>query len=131
MIRSFFIGFLILSTLTAKGAGVQIAASACGSVSALRDIISAVSPHADKTAGTSGESSRFSSCNRFNSLNSHLLTLSDGSSDDYIVVPSLDGDTCLIRFEGICDSAASSTDEGMYCCSSGLSPPSRHGFCRE
>jgi hypothetical protein len=123
LIRSIFIGFLILSTLTAKGAGTQIAAGTCGSVSALKELISAASACAEKTAGSSCESSRISGCDSFKSVNSHLLTANNGSSDEYIIVPPLDSDTCLICYDGIYDCGTSPVDKGMYCCRSGLSPP--------
>ncbi|NLK87741.1 MAG: hypothetical protein GX279_09655 [Clostridiaceae bacterium] len=123
MIRSIFIGFLILSTLTAKGAGIQAAASTSGTASALKELIGAASAHAQKNAGPSCESSRISSCNGFKSVNSHLLPLNTGSSEVYITTPPLDADTCLMGFDGIYDCGVSRIDEGMYSCRSGLSPP--------
>ncbi len=123
MIRSIFIGFLILSTLTAKGAGIQIAASTSGTASALRDLISAASSHAERAVGSSCESGRISSCNSFKSVNSQLLPLDNGNSEVYFVTPPQDGDTCLMYFGGIYECRASRTDKGAYCCRSGLSPP--------
>jgi hypothetical protein len=122
LIRSIFIGFLILTTLTANDAGVQIAAGTSGTAAALRDIINAASAYAEKTAGTSGEGSLISSCKGLKSVNSHLLSLNDGS-EVYTAVSSSEGDIGLVCFGGIYECGSSRVDKGMYCCRSGLSPP--------
>ena len=123
MIRSIFIGFLILSTLTTKGAEAQIAASTNISAVALRDLISAASACAEKAGGTSCESSRIINCSSFESINSHILSLNNNSNEVFIVALPSDGNLFLARGEGIQDFAALPTDKGMYCCKSGLSPP--------
>ncbi len=148
MIRSIFIGFLILSALTTKGAEAQIAASTRISAAALKELISAVSACAGKAASPSCESihnedtlsdnsssesirsdsilsdsRRIINCSSFESINSHILSFNNNNREVFIIAIPSDGTLCLLRGEGIQDLAAQPADKGIYCCRSGLSPP--------
>lgn len=123
MIRNIFIGFLILSALTTKGAEAQIAASTNITAVALRDLISAASACAEKSAVPSFESGRISSCSSFESVNSHILSLNNNNNEVFIVTPPSDCNACPVRSDAVEDCGSCGTDKGMYCCRSGLSPP--------
>ncbi len=126
MIRSLFIGFLILSALTSKGAEAQIVTSTNITPAMLRDIISAASACSEKSAVTSCDNGRVSCYNSLESGKSYLLSFNHNRSEVFIVTTPTDGDSCLKQCCGITDCGAVCTHNGMYSCMSGLSPPNKY-----
>ena len=126
MIRSLFIGFLILSALTSKGAEAQIVTSTNITPAMLRDIISAASACAEKSDVTSCDNGYASCYNSSEAGKLYLLSFNHNRSEVFIVTTPTDINSCLMQCCDIPDCGAFCTNNGMNSCMSGLSPPDKY-----
>ncbi len=124
MIRSLFIGFLILSALTTRGAEAQIVVTRNISTVVLKDLFGTISSCAENAAGSSSEYCRISGIDSLKTLKANLSSINSNSSNEvFIMTAPSDGNICLMRSFDTLESISFRINWRMHGCTSGLSPP--------